>query len=54
MITDGRANGSDTIVTVSRLLKVLVIIVLAIMLAREIEFRRNLSEFNPETAPYGD
>ena len=40
--------------TVSRLVKVLVIIVLAILLGREIAFRRNLSEFNPETAPFGD
>ena len=47
-------SSSDTIHSVSRLLKVLVIIILGVMLAREIAFRRNLSEFKPDTAPFGD
>ena len=43
-----------TIWPVSRGLKVLLLALLTIFVAREIMFRRNLADFNPDTAPFGD
>ena len=47
-------SSSDTIHCVSRGLKVVLFIVLVIMLGREMAFRRNLADFDPDTAPFGD
>ena len=44
----------DTIEAVSRGWKLLLVVIALVFAWREWSFRRNLSEFNPDTAPTGD
>lgn len=46
--------GLATIGPVSTGLKAVLLALVAALVAREIMFRRNLKDFDPATAPYGD